>query len=171
MAYSSQIITRDFAAFCSEPYMPYIAHAVTGVWCGEVSICDARVCVCVLFVSSRSDIVLNTNASAITDHSQSEKEIYDTYFKSQLIVEGPGHLKPVLILPNALSKPGQRAHDRNFNFCRGRDSNPKPLDRQSSVLPLSHHRSVNLNRSTFPAAYFFKQFLNITFVREICLIL
>ena len=33
-----------FAASCSVPYMGYIAHVVTGVWCGEVGICDARVC-------------------------------------------------------------------------------------------------------------------------------
>ena len=32
-----------FAASHSMPYMAYIAHVVTGVWCGEVGICDARV--------------------------------------------------------------------------------------------------------------------------------
>ena len=46
--------------------------------------------VCVLFVSSRSGIVFNPNAGAITDHSQSAKDI-DPYFKSQLYVEDPGH--------------------------------------------------------------------------------
>ena len=40
----------------------------------------------VLFVSSRSGIVLNPSAGAITDHSQSAKDI-DPYFKSQLYVE------------------------------------------------------------------------------------
>ena len=68
--------------------------------------------VCVLFVSSRSGIVFNPSAGVITDNSQSAKDI-DSYFKSQLYVEGPGHRKPVLILPNGLSKPGERAHDRN----------------------------------------------------------
>ena len=68
--------------------------------------------VCVLFVSSRSGIVFNPSAGAITDHSQSAKEI-DPYFKSQLYVEDPGHRKPVLILPSGLSKPGERAHDIN----------------------------------------------------------
>ena len=68
--------------------------------------------VCVLFVSSRSDIVFNPSAGAITDHSQSANDI-DPYFKSQLYVEDPGHRKPVLILPNVLSKPGERANDRN----------------------------------------------------------
>ena len=66
----------------------------------------------VLFVSSRSGIVFNPSACAITDHSQSAKDI-DPYFKSPLYVEDPGHRKPVLILPNGLSKPGERAHDRN----------------------------------------------------------
>ena len=68
--------------------------------------------VCVLFVSSRSGIVFNSSAGAITDHSQSAKNI-DPYFKFLLYVEDPGHRKPVLILPNGLSKPGERAHDRN----------------------------------------------------------
>ena len=44
--------------------------------------------VCVLFVSSRSGTVFNPNAGAITDHSQSAKDI-DPYFKSQLYVEDP----------------------------------------------------------------------------------
>ena len=65
-----------------------------------------------LFVSSRSGIVFNPSADAITDHSQSEKDI-DPYFKSKLYVEDPGYRKPVLILPNGLSKLGERAHDRN----------------------------------------------------------
>ena len=82
------------------PYMAYIAHVVTGVWCGEVSICDAR------DMPSRSGIVFNQSAAAITDHRQSAKDI-DPYFKSQLYVEDSGYRKPVLILPNGLSKPRQ----------------------------------------------------------------
>ena len=93
-----------FAAFRSVSYMAYIAHVVTGVWYGEMGISDARVCV--LFVSSRSGIVFNPSADAITDHSQSAKDI-DPYFKSQLYVEDPCHRMPVLILPNGLSKPGE----------------------------------------------------------------
>ena len=65
---------------------------------------------CVLYVSSRSGIDFNPSAGTITDHSQSAKDI-DPYFKSQLFVEDPSHRKPVLILPNGLSKPGERAHD------------------------------------------------------------
>ena len=45
--------------------------------------------VCVLFVSSRSGIVFNSNAGAITAHSQSAKDI-DPYFKSQLYVKDLG---------------------------------------------------------------------------------
>ena len=66
----------------------------------------------VLFVSCRSGIVFNPSAGAITDHSQSAKDI-DPYFKFQLYVEDPDHRKPVLILPNGPSKPGEQAHDRN----------------------------------------------------------
>ena len=50
--------------------------------------------VCVMFVSSRSGIVFNPSADAITDHSQSAKDI-DPYFKSQFYVEYPGHRTPV----------------------------------------------------------------------------
>ena len=70
-------------------------------------------CTCVLFVSSRSGIVFNPSTGAVTDHSQSTKCI-DSYFKSQLYEEDPGHRKLVLILPNGLSKLGERAHDRNL---------------------------------------------------------
>ena len=72
--------------------MASIAHVVTGVWCGEMGAMP----VCVLFVSSRSGVVFNPSAGAITDHSQSAKVI-DPYFKSQLYVEDPGHRKQVLI--------------------------------------------------------------------------
>ena len=51
---------------------------------------------CVLFVSMRSGIVFNPSAGAITDHSQSAKEI-DPYFKSQLYAEDQGHRKQILI--------------------------------------------------------------------------
>ena len=62
--------------------------------------------VCILFVCSRSGVVFNPSASAITDHSQSVKDI-DLNFKSQLYVKDPGHQKAVLILPNGLNKPGE----------------------------------------------------------------
>ena len=58
---------------------------------------------CVQFVSSTSGIVFNPSAGAITDHSQSAKDI-DPYFKSQLYLADPGHRKPVLILQNGLNK-------------------------------------------------------------------
>ena len=71
------------------------------------------VCVRVLFVSSRSGIVLNPSAVTITDHSRSRKVI-DPNFKSRLYADDPDHGKPVLILPNGMSKAGEPAHDRNF---------------------------------------------------------
>ena len=44
----AQVIKMIFAAPRSVPNMTYTAHVVAGVWCGEVSVCDARVCtVCV----------------------------------------------------------------------------------------------------------------------------
>ena len=75
--------------------MAYIAHVVTGVWCGEVRWAFTMP-MCVLLVSSGSGIVFNLGAGAITYHSQSAKDI-DSYFKSQLYVEDPSHRKPVLI--------------------------------------------------------------------------
>ena len=47
--------------------------------------------VCILFVSSTSDIVLNPNAGAFINYSQSAKDI-GPYFKSELC-EGPVKLK------------------------------------------------------------------------------
>ena len=64
--------------------------------------------VCVLFVSSRSRIVFNPSTGAIIDHGQSAKDI-DPYFKSKLYVKDPSHRKPVPILSNDRSKPGERA--------------------------------------------------------------
>ena len=97
--------------------------------------------VCAQFVSNMSDIIFNPSAGAITDHSQSAQNI-DPYFKSQLYVEDPGHRNPVLILSNELSKARERAHDRNYISAVG-EIRTQPLDRQSSVLPLSYHRSLN----------------------------
>ena len=59
------------------------SHRSVVHWCGHMR------CPCVYcFVSSRSGIIFNPSAGAITDHSQSAKDI-DPYFKSQLYVEGP----------------------------------------------------------------------------------
>ena len=68
--------------------------------------------VCVLFVSSRSGVIFNPSAGAVTNHSQSVKDI-ELGFKIQVYVKDPGHRKPIRILPNGLSKPGERAHDGN----------------------------------------------------------
>ena len=66
----------------------------------------------VLFVSITSGIIFNPGAGANTDPSQTAKDI-DPYLKSQFHAEDPGRRKPVLILPNGLSKLEERAHDRN----------------------------------------------------------
>ena len=50
--------------------------------CGAVRL-EYAMPVCVLSVSSRSGIVFNPSASAISDYSQFPKDI-DPYFKSQL---------------------------------------------------------------------------------------
>ena len=81
----------------------------------------------VLYVSSRSGIVFNPSAGAITDDSQSAKDI-DPHIKSRLYAEDPGHRKRVLILPNWLSNPESERY-RNCNFCRGRNSSSQPFDR------------------------------------------
>ena len=78
---------------------------------GEVGICYALMFT--VYISSTSVIVINQPASASTDHSHSEKDT-DPYFKSQVNVEDLCHWKPVLLLLNGLSKPGEQAHDRNW---------------------------------------------------------
>ena len=74
--------------------------------------------VCLLFVSTRSGIVFNPSAGAMTDHNQSAKDV-NPYFKSLLHVVDPGHREPALILPNGPSESGERAHDRNLISAMG----------------------------------------------------
>ena len=69
-----------FAAVCNV----LNGYVVADVWWGEVDMCDANV----YSVCSRSDIVFNQSAGAITDHSHSAKEEYP-YITSQLC-GGPG---------------------------------------------------------------------------------
>ena len=71
--------------------------------------------VCVLLVSSRTGIVFNRKAGAITDDSQSAKNI-DLNFKSLIYVEDPGHRKPVIIFPNGLNKPGDVGITNTFTI-------------------------------------------------------
>ena len=59
--------------------------------------------VCVPFVSSRSGIVFNPSAGAITDHSQLTKDT-DPYFKNQLYVEDPHLSVSQLILGLSLER-------------------------------------------------------------------
>ena len=100
-------------------------------------------CPCVYCLSSRSDIVFNPSASAITDHGQSAKDI-DPYFKCQLKVEGSGYRKPVLILPNGLSKPEERAHDRYLISAVDVIRIHNLLIDSPACLSLRYHRSTYL---------------------------
>ena len=74
--------------------------------------------VSVLLISSTSGIVFKSSAGTFTNHTQSAKDI-DPYFKSQLYVKNAAHRKPVLILPNRLSKNELGAHDRNLISAMG----------------------------------------------------
>ena len=81
--------------------------------CGAVRLAHAMPVCVYCFVSSWWGFVYNPSAGAITDQSQSAKDI-DPYFKSQLYVEDPCHRKPELILQNGLSKLGERARKTFF---------------------------------------------------------
>ena len=74
-------------------------------------------CVCVLFVSSRSDIVFNPIVSVITDQSQSAKDIARILSPSSMWRTSPAE-KMVCILP--YSKPEERVHDRYYISDVGR---------------------------------------------------
>ena len=62
-------------------------------------------------------MVFNPRPGAITDHSQSVTDT-DPFFKSQLHVEDPSHRKPVVILSNGWSKPGERASVTEIVFLQ-----------------------------------------------------
>ena len=69
MAYSSPSNHMIFAASRSVPYMAYIAHVVTGVWCGEVGICHARVCT-VLCLAGRVSFSTRAPVQSLTTSNQ-----------------------------------------------------------------------------------------------------
>ena len=81
-----------------------------------MGICDASVCL--LIVSSTSGIVFNQSAGALTDTANHRRT--RTRILSPSSLEDPGHRKLVLILPNGMSKHGERAHDRNKFLLRVR---------------------------------------------------
>ena len=102
--------------------------------------------VCVLFVSSRSGIVFNPSTGAIIDHSQSAKDI-DPYFKSKLYAENHSHRKPVPILPNGRSKPGERAHvTHNFISAIGLIRTHNLLIDSSACYHCYHHSKMTRMR-------------------------
>ena len=110
----AQVITHDFCGFSQ--------HTLHGMQspcsqeCDEVRWAYAMP-VCVLFVSSRWGIVFNPGAGAITEDSQSAKEI-DPYFRSKRC-DGPLLLQAGFHFMERLSKPGERSSVRQkFNFRR-----------------------------------------------------
>ena len=70
------------------------------------------VCVYCLYLARRIS-ASNLSASALTLNNQSAKDI-DQYFKTELNVEDYLPSRSVHILPNGLSKLGERAHYRNL---------------------------------------------------------
>ena len=54
------------------------------------------------------DIVLNPNTGSVSDDSRSAKDIK---FKSNVCVKGDSHQKAVPVVPNELSKPGERVFE------------------------------------------------------------
>ena len=77
--------------------------------CLCVYLCEVRLyCLCLAHFGT----VFNASTGSITDHNQSAKDT-DLYFKSQLYVEDVSQRKPALVLPNWLSRLGERAHGRN----------------------------------------------------------
>ena len=103
-----QIIMAPFSHFSSTwCTWRILAHVRTF---GMVCMCmDLREAMCVLFVSSTSNIVFNPSAIAITEHSQSAKDI-DRYFKSRTAICG-GPRPPKA--GTHFSEPRERAHDKN----------------------------------------------------------
>ena len=121
----------------SVPYMAYIAHVVTGVWCNEVDICAACVyCLCL------GGLVLFQPEHRCNQWPQPISEGQRPTFKSQLS-ERPRPPKAGTHFTEWVEKTRRARARYKFNFCRGWDSNPQTLDQQSSTLPLSYHRSLN----------------------------
>ena len=96
--------------------MAYIAHVVTGVWCGEVVICDVRVCV--LAVSSRSSIFFKPSARAITGHGQSAKDM-DPLFLVPALCGRPPPPKAATHFIEWAEDTRRASAPQKFNFCRG----------------------------------------------------
>ena len=93
----------------------------------------------VLFVYSRSGIIFNQSSTAITDHSQSEKD------KTSILSPSSMWRTPATESRHSLYRigwvnPGNERTTEIY-FCRGLGLNPQRRDRQFSVLPLHHNRS------------------------------
>ena len=87
------------------------SHRCVVRWGGHVW-CPCMYCLC---LACRVSLSTRASVQSLTTANQRR-----TYFKFQLYVVDPSHQKPVLILPNGLSKPRERAHDRNLISAVGR---------------------------------------------------
>ena len=95
---------------------------------------------CVLFVSSRPDIIFNLSAGAITDRSQSAKDI-DPYFKSQLYVEDSATEGQYSFYRMGwVNSESQRMTEIKFSAWVGIE--PTNYWSIVNVLSLSYHRSI-----------------------------
>ena len=95
--------------------MSYIAHVLTGVWCSEMGICDARVCA-VLCLAYRVSFATRAPVQSLTTANQRRTQ---TRTLSSSSMEDPGHQKPVLILLNGVEQTRTASARQKFNFCRG----------------------------------------------------
>ena len=86
LAYFSPNNHCDFV--CTSRSVSYTAYIARVVPCSVQLRWTSAMRVCVLFVSSISGIVLNPSASAITDHSQSAKNM-NLYFESSSMWKTP----------------------------------------------------------------------------------
>ena len=138
LAFSSQSNHMRFCCFSQRAlhgaHSPY-SHRCVVLWCWHMW-CLCVYCLC---LEDRVSFSIQAPVQSLTIGN---KQGTDPYFTTQLYVDDHDHRKPVLIFPNGLSKPGERPHGRNFDFCRGWNSNTQPLDPQSSVLPVRYRRSL-----------------------------
>ena len=123
-----------FVASRSVPHIACVhspcSHRCVVRWGGHVR-CS---CVCCLWLECRASFS-TASTDAIIDHSQSTKD-----FKSNLYVKDPSHRKPVTMLPNDRSKPGERTRvTQNFISAIG-------LIRTHNLLidsPACYHWAIN----------------------------
>ena len=76
--------------------------------------CDACVCVCVCWLWLACRISVSTRAQMQSPSTTNQQRTQSSILRSSSTWRTPCHQKQVLILPNGLSKLGERAHDSNL---------------------------------------------------------